>query len=119
MTSELNTIKSELDMDIFHVIMIHYKEPSKQLYQTVEDLKTVSGLKVEFFHVDFLQFNPTKHELVPIHELAPEEEQKDLRKGELPMLLSHDPMVRFYGYEKGDIVKITRKSGIICYRVVR
>jgi len=33
--------------------------------------------------------------------------------------LRTDPISRFYGYERGDIIKVTRTGGIVTYRIVR
>ena len=36
----------------------------------------------------------------------------------LPKILSSDAMVRWYGFQIGDILRITRKDGHIAYRLV-
>ena len=36
-----------------------------------------------------------------------------------PSLLKSDPISRFYGYNKGDIIKVTRKNGIVIHRIVK
>jgi DNA-directed RNA polymerase subunit H (RpoH/RPB5) len=30
-----------------------------------------------------------------------------------------DPIVKFYDYQKGDLIKIIRKNGYITYRIVK
>lgn len=74
------------------------------------------------------EINILKHELVPEHIILREEEKKELRErlkiktGQLPKILSNDPVVKSIGAKEGDVLKIIRKSataGIaIYYRLV-
>lgn len=72
---------------------------------------------LELFSTDELQFNITKHQLVPKHERVQREKNIDYTK--FPILKSTDPISRFYGYQIGDLIRITRKDGTIAFRVVR
>ena len=36
-----------------------------------------------------------------------------------PVLLSTDPVSRYFNFKKGDIIKIIRKYDIITYRIVK
>ena len=38
---------------------------------------------------------------------------------DIPIILKSDPISRFYGYERGDIIKVTRKSGYVMFRIVK
>jgi len=75
-------------------------------------------LKVRFFSVQILTFDPRMHMLVPKHEIVPSEEHKALlenlyvtAKTQLPLIRYHaDPIVRVLGAVPGDIIKITRPS---------
>ena len=75
-------------------------------------------LRLFFFSMDSFQMNPTKHYLVPKHEIVPKEQHeallKDLyivNKNQLPLIRYHeDPITRVIGCEPGDIIKITRPS---------
>ncbi len=70
----------------------------------------------------------TKHELVPKHELLSEEETKDVLnelnivKGQLPKVLTTDPVVKKLKADAGIVMRITRNSKTagtsIFYRVV-
>ncbi len=70
----------------------------------------------------------TKHELVPKHIILNENESNGLLKKygialkQLPRISSSDPVIKILNGNPGDVVKITRKSGIagesIYYRVV-
>jgi DNA-directed RNA polymerase subunit H (RpoH/RPB5) len=75
-------------------------------------------LRVSFFSVQMLVINPTKHVLVPKHEIVKAEYHKDLleslyitSKSKMPEIKFHvDPIARCIGAVPGDIVKITRPS---------
>lgn len=86
-------------------------------------------LNFEHFLVEELQFNITKHVLVPKHKIIPKEEERDILAGlkcekmNLPTILTTDPVSRFYGAKVGDVFEITRNSQTtgkaIYYRAVR
>lgn len=91
------------------------------------NLKQISGLDIDFqiFLLKELQFDISKHELVPKHELVsdPEEikklmEQFSLKsKHQLPIILKTDPMARWLNLKTGDIVRISRPSQTSGYYV--
>ena len=83
---------------------------------------------VEHFLDSELLNNITEHELVPEHiVLTPEEKMEvlskhKLKESQLPRILTSDPVARYFGMKKGQVVKIIRPSEMagryICYRVV-
>ncbi|KAK6119223.1 hypothetical protein DH2020_047038 [Rehmannia glutinosa] len=85
-------------------------------------------VKVETFPITELLINITKHFLAPRHEiLSPEEKDKLLNKHsvegkQLPKMLENDAIARYYGLEKGHVVKVTYSGGvtgtIVTYRCV-
>lgn len=82
--------------------------------------KMLMNLKVnlQVFDIRSLQFNISKHSLVPKHEIVrSEEEIKSIieryslkSKFQLPIILKSDAMAKYLGLKNGDIVKITRPS---------
>ena len=83
-------------------------------------------MDIELFHVDDLQYNLTKHYLVPKHNLAYRKGRKgyiNFKKSydadKFPILLTSDPVAKFYHYQKGDIIRITRQNGFVSYRIVK
>jgi DNA-directed RNA polymerase subunit H (RpoH/RPB5) len=76
------------------------------------------GIELQIFLLNELQFNITKHVLVPKHELIsdPEEKKRILEMyslksiHQLPIILRHDPMAKWLNLKSGDIVRITRPS---------
>jgi DNA-directed RNA polymerase I, II, and III subunit RPABC1 len=68
----------------------------------------------QVFHDDQLTYNPTHHIMTPRHELIPREEEiqllRDMRadKSQLTIIQSTDPIVKYYGWQIGGIVRIYR-----------
>lgn len=74
----------------------------------------------EFVMEDFLEsemlINITEHELVPQHIMLTSEEKEELfakyrlKESQLMKMLTTDPVARYYGYKRGQVVKIIRNS---------
>jgi len=77
--------------------------------------------KIELFSYKEMSYNPIKHVLVPRHSLASEHEITQIKQSKIkiPLLLTTDPIARYYNWSKGTYVKINRRDGTIAYRVVR
>lgn len=81
-----------------------------------------TNYSIELFNLKEIQINITHHRLVPKHLKASPEEKNILEKnykGKLPLILSTDPVVKYYAFNKGDYIKIIRKDGTIFFRVVK
>lgn len=100
-----------------------------KLNPSCKALVKASKLQVEHFLIEELQFNVTKHVLVPRHRiLSPQECEELLSKlktdrGKLPAILTTDVVCRYIGGRVGDIIEIDRKSltsgQSLYYRAVR
>ncbi|KAJ0101338.1 hypothetical protein Patl1_05401 [Pistacia atlantica] len=73
--------------------------------------------KVEIFQITDLLVNITKHILQPKHEILTAAEKHILLKKymledeQLPRMLENDAIARYYGLEKGQLVKLTYSDG--------
>ena len=70
---------------------------------------------LQYFQINQLLFNPTKHEIVPKHrKLSPEETAVIMdkylikSKGQMPLILHTDVIAKWIGLKQGEIVEIVR-----------
>lgn len=100
-----------------HIIIVH----NGNVTIAVKNNMSVLPIRIELFGINELQYNITKHILVPKHEKVSNEMKKSLMKYGMnffPTITTVDPVCRYYDFKRGDIIKITRKNGYVIYRIV-
>ena len=100
--------------DITHSILVYSGNMTPSARSAFDSFYDV---RIELFSADVLQFNITKHALVPKHEKVKRSKGIDYTK--FPSMKLSDPVSRFYGFQQGDLVRIHRNDGSIGFRVVR
>jgi len=107
------------DMNIEHSIIVY----KNSVTSAVKNIKqNFQGMKIELFSQEELQYNIITHRYQPKFEVLCEKDSERFRKmydTKFPIMLKTDPIARFYGYQRGDVVKITRKNGYVMYRIVQ
>lgn len=70
---------------------------------------------LQYFQLNELQFNPTKHQLVPPHRKLNNDETTEImnkylikNKLQMPIILRTDVIAKWLGLKQGEIVEITR-----------
>ncbi|KAF9593925.1 hypothetical protein IFM89_026168 [Coptis chinensis] len=91
-------------------------------------LLIICRLTLPCFQITDLLVNITKHVLMPKHELLSLKEKEKLFKkysveeNQIPCMLETDAIARYYGLEKGQVVKVTSDGDVtgshVTYRCV-
>lgn len=106
-------------MEISHGIIV-YKHSITPVAKKI--VQNSIEIKLELFTLDELQHNITKHRLVPLHTRLSQEKADIFKKKfgiKFPVILTRDPISRFYNFARGDVIEITRLTGHVAYRIVK
>lgn len=102
-----------------HAIVVYNESVTPMAQKVVDELE---GIRIELFQMNSLRYNITKHRLVPKHTPLTKGEMKVFKEEfgtKIPILLYSDPIARFYDFQRGDVIKVERNNGYICYRIVK
>ena len=83
------------------------------------ELANIGTASLQIFRENELTYNPTKHVTVPVHRLLTAEEaaavlkQLKVDSNRLLVISDKDPIVKYYGWNPGNIVKIERDDSYI------
>lgn len=123
----IKAIDKEIDNNMSHDLIIVLKNKPTTIIKKLE--KEYNNLQI--MYCKQLVINPTKHKLVPKHQKINEVELNKLlsdyciyNKSQLPIILRDDPIVRYYNFKSGDVLKIDASLGsfntsYFSYRYVR
>lgn len=113
-TKQVRAFNHIVDESNFHTGIFITQTPISP--SAVRLLSGIPGRICEHFQEQDLLVNITRHELVPKHVLlSPEEkarllERYRLKESQLPRMQVSDPVARYLGLRRGQVVKIIRKS---------
>ncbi|KAK1148531.1 DNA-directed RNA polymerases II 24 kDa polypeptide (RNA polymerase II subunit 5) [Aspergillus melleus] len=113
-TKQVRAFNHWVDENNFHTGVFITQTPISP--SAVRLLSGVPGRICEHFQEQDLLVNITRHELVPKHVLlSPQEkvrllERYRLKESQLPRIQVSDPVARYLGLRRGQVVKIIRKS---------
>lgn len=119
-----------LENECNHCILIYPGKITKYVMESINAIKEKKNMYVELFENKWLTYNVSRHEDTPKHILLSEQEKEKLieeydpvGKGRnFPKLLITDRVAQYYGFTKGQMIKILRKhekdGREIYYRIV-
>jgi len=117
---EMQTYISGMNkLKIFHAIIIYQEGVTSFTKKIAEES---IEMKFELFAMEDHQYIITKHKYQPqFKKLDPPQELafKEKYGNQFAVLRKNDPITLFYGYEKGNVIKIIRKNGYITFRIVK
>lgn len=119
-TSILKEYIKEIEKNQINHMIIVYRDKITSSVNKIID--TIFHLNIELFTFQNLLFNITKHRLYRPHILlSASEKNKFIQKygKQIPKILINDPIVKYFNYKLGDILKIVRKNNFISYRIVK
>ncbi|KAL5080830.1 hypothetical protein RYX36_009251 [Vicia faba] len=123
----VSIIRDRMERDnIKRSILVSQTRLSVPAQVYISDL--ASKHSIEVFLEDELLVNITEHELVPEHQVLTKAEKENLletytvKETQLPRMLVTDPVARYYGLKRGQVVRIIRPSETagtyVTYRIV-
>ncbi|KAL4914903.1 RNA polymerase [Aspergillus aurantiobrunneus] len=113
-TKQVRSFNHTVDEGNFHTGIFITRTPISP--SAVRLLSGIPGRICEHFQEQDLLVNITRHELVPKHVLlSPEEKLRllqryRLKESQLPRIQVSDPVARYLGLRRGQVVKIIRRS---------
>jgi len=117
--TNISTVKTQLNLmkmyDVDHSILAYRGSLTPSAQKAITCLQ---DYRIELFTIQELQYNVTKHNLVPKHTLSTNTQIKKYRDS-LPIILQSDPICRYYDFKRGNIIEVERRNGLIVYRIVR
>ncbi|KAJ3099337.1 DNA-directed RNA polymerases II 24 kDa polypeptide (RNA polymerase II subunit 5) [Phlyctochytrium planicorne] len=103
-----------IQQSIMKAILVYQKTLTPSAHKVIQEM--APKYQIEIFLEAELLVNITQHVLVPKHVVLSKEEKATLlaryrlKETQLPRIQPGDPVARYYGLKRGQVVKITRPS---------
>lgn len=104
------------DLEFENIIMVSREKLSSTNIKSIADI----GKHIQVYDLKELQFNISKHALIPKHELIGGDQEELIQeliqrhnlktRLQFPLILKTDPMAKYLNAKPGNLVKITRFS---------
>ena len=120
LVTTMSSIFQDDDSHVTQFVLVSEKKFTRNAKTEIMNLVNTSGVEVNvtyFIYSSFLVPYP-HHELVPRHSVIKglENEEKLLKRlyldrSKMPVIMIDDPICRWYGFRKGNIIEIARRFG--------
>ncbi|KAK9716376.1 hypothetical protein RND81_06G229000 [Saponaria officinalis] len=113
-TQTVRETKSQMEREGVHTVIFVVRRHMTSIARTM--CESSAKVHFEIFMETELLFNVTKHKMVPKHQLLTEDEKKSLllkytlTESEIPRIQVTDPIAKYYGLRRGQVLKIARRS---------
>ncbi len=126
-TEEARALCLEIErLGLKRVILV---TPEGELTSTADyvlgEYSKAKGVVIELFVFSELQFNPSKHMMIPRYRILHQSEIPAFQEAyqivdiqQIPHMLTRDILCRYLGLSRGDIVQFRRADGSLTYRLV-
>lgn len=105
---------------IRNLVIVYQNQITTNCSKIIENM---FQFQIELFSLNEFQYDITElYYYIPHEKITSEskiKEIKEIYKNFLPSMLKTDPISRYFGFKRNDIIKITRSPNEICYRVIR
>lgn len=109
--------------DINIGILLYSGDPTSSAKKTLANLEGSGRVRVATFPISNFRYCLTDHKLVFPHHRVKKDLSNQLKKkygaDKLPVILSNDPVAKYFNFRSGEIIAITRRDSTISYRIVR
>jgi len=103
-----------------NVILIYQNQMTSNCLKVMDN---IFQFQIECFRIHEFQYDITSlYYYVPHEKISNEQSLQVIRKkygSHLPVLLKSDPIVRYFGFKRNDIIKVIRSPNEFIYRQVR
>jgi DNA-directed RNA polymerase I, II, and III subunit RPABC1 len=109
-----NYVQKMRDVEASRAILVLSQPLTAQARNSLSEVNQKYPME-QFVEQDLL-VNITKHQLVPQHVVLSEDEKRELLRrykvyeSQLPRIQTNDPVARYYGLRRGNVVRILRPS---------